>query len=327
MESCTVLKRTIGLSQIEVSALGMGCWAIGGTFWREGVPTGWGEVDDAESLRGIRRARDLGINFFDTADIYGAGHSETLLGEALAVERDQVIIATKFGNVFDEETRQAYGRDYSPKYIRKACEASLRRLATDYIDIYQLHPKEVEFETALQVCVTLEELVQEGKIRFFGWSTDDPIRARLWKQSPHYTSVQHNLNLFEDNPTMLAVCDDMNLASINRGPLARGLLTGKYHHDSKLPAIDVRRNWDLKNGLQAQRLRQLEALKPILTEDGRSVGQAALGWLWARDEHTIPIPGFKTVAQVDENVGAVAYGKLSAQQMIAIEAILDRPAG
>lgn len=319
-----MLKRKIGRSGIEVSALGMGCWAIGGTFWRKDVPTGWGEVDDAESLRAIRRARDLGVNFFDTADIYGAGHSETLLGKALAGERDQVVIATKFGNVFDEETRQANGREYSPEYIRKACAASLRRLATDYIDIYQLHPKEVELETALQVCATLEELVQEGKIRYFGWSTDDPERARLWRQSPHYTSVQNNLNLFEDNPAMLAVCDEINLASINRGPLARGLLTGKYHRDSIIPAIDVRRTWDLQNGLQADRLRQLEALKPVLTEDGRSLGQAALGWLWARNEHTIPIPGFKTVAQVEENVGAMAYGKLSAQQMSAIEAILER---
>ncbi len=319
-----MLKRKIGRSGIEVSALGMGCWAIGGTFWRKDVPTGWGEVNDVESLRAIRRARELGINFFDTADIYGAGHSEILLGQALAGERDQVVIATKFGNVFDEETRQANGREYSPEYIRKACAASLRRLATDYIDIYQLHPKEVELETALQVCATLEELVLEGKIRYFGWSTDDPERARLWRQSPHYTSVQNNLNLFEDNPAMLAVCDEINLASINRGPLARGLLTGKYHRDSIIPAIDVRRTWDLQNGLQADRLRQLEALKPVLTEDGRSLGQAALGWLWARNEHTIPIPGFKTVAQVEENVGAMAYGKLSAQQMSAIEAILER---
>jgi len=317
-------QRTLGRSGIKVSALGMGCWAIGGTFWRDGVPTGWGEVEDAESLRAIRRAVELGINFYDTADIYGAGHSESLLGQAFAGIRDQVVIATKVGHVFDEETRLAYGRDYSPEYVRKACAASLRRLKTDYIDLYQLHPKDVDLETASQVSVTLEELAQEGKIRYFGWSTDDPERAKLWNQFPHHTSVQHNLNLFEDNPSMLAVCDDFNLASINRGPLARGLLTGKFKHDTKIPAIDVRRTWDLQNGLQGKRLEQLDALKPVLTEEGRSLGQAALGWLWARNAHTIPIPGFKTVPQVDENVGALDYGPLSIEQMRKVETILSR---
>ena len=317
-------QRTLGRSGIKVSALGMGCWAIGGTFWRDGVPTGWGEVEDAESLKAIRRAIELGINFYDTADIYGAGHSESLLGQAFAGIRDQVVIATKVGHVFDEETHLAYGRDYSPEYIRKACSASLRRLKTDYIDIYQLHPKDVDLETASQVCITLEELAQEGKIRFFGWSTDDPERAKLWSQFPHYTSVQHNLNLFEDNTSMLAVCENLNLASINRGPLARGLLTGKFKHETKIPTIDVRRNWDLQNGLQGQRLEQLDALKPVLTEDGRSLGQAALGWLWARSPRTVPIPGFKTVAQVDENVGALDYGPLTIDQMRKVDTILSR---
>ena len=321
-----MLKRIIGRSNIEVSAIGIGCWAIGGTFWRDGVPTGWGEVEDAESLRALRRARELGITFFDTADIYGAGHSETLLGQAFAGERDQVIIATKFGHVFDEERHQAFEKDISPEYIHKACEASLKRMRTEYIDIYQLHLKDIEPGPAEQVCETLKALVREGKIRFFGWSTDDPNRARFWEGSPYYTSVQHNLNLFEDNPAMLAVCDELNIASINRGPLARGLLTGKFSRQTTIPTIDVRRTWDLQKGLQAQRLDQLEALKPILTQEGRSLGQAALGWLWARNEHTIPIPGFKTVAQVEENVGAIAFGKLSDQQMSDIEGILERSA-
>ena len=132
--------RQLGRSGIQVSALGLGCWAIGGPFTNvDGVPVGWGDVDDNESIRAIHRALDLGLNFFDTADVYGAGHSEETLGKALAGRRDEVVIATKFGNVFNSETRRMAGEDGSPEYTRKALEASLRRLNTDYVDLYQFH--------------------------------------------------------------------------------------------------------------------------------------------------------------------------------------------
>jgi aryl-alcohol dehydrogenase-like predicted oxidoreductase len=307
--------RILGRSGMEVSALGLGCWAIGGPFWKNGEPVGWGEVDDQESTRAIRRARELGITFFDTADIYGVGHSETLLGEVLHGERDQVVIATKFGNTFDAAKRISTGRDFSREYIRQACEASLRRLQTDYIDLYQIHPKEMEHAQAMEVCAVLEELVSEGKIRYYGWSTDDPERAAWFQEGEHYASVQHNLNVFEDNPEMIAVCEDLNLASVNRGPLARGLLTGKFNRDSSLPSNDVRSKWDFKDGLQAERLEQLDELRPILTRDGRTLTQAAIGWLWARSPQTIPIPGFKTVQQVEETIGAIRYGPLPDDQM------------
>jgi aryl-alcohol dehydrogenase-like predicted oxidoreductase len=307
--------RILGRSELEVSALGLGCWAIGGPFWKNGEPVGWGEVDDQESTRAIRRARELGINFFDTADIYGVGHSETLLGEVLHGERDQVVIATKFGNTFDVTQRVSTGRDFSREYIRQACEASLRRLQTDYIDLYQIHPKEMEHAQAMEVCATLEELADEGKIRFYGWSTDDPERAAWFQDGEHYVSVQHNLNVFEDNPEMIAVCETLNLASVNRGPLARGLLTGKFSRDSSLPSNDVRSKWDFKDGLQAERLAQLDDLRPILTRDGRTLTQAAIGWLWARSPLTIPIPGFKTVQQVEETIGAMEHGPLPDDQM------------
>ena len=123
--------RYLGRSGIAVSAMGLGCWAIGGPIWRDGEPRGWGDVDDAESIRAIHRALELGITFFDTADVYGAGHSERILGRALAARRAQVVIATKFGNTFDEATRTGTGSDASPAYIRRACDASLRRLQTD----------------------------------------------------------------------------------------------------------------------------------------------------------------------------------------------------
>src|SRR6266545_6714224 len=134
-----VVKRKLGRSGIEVSAMGLGCWAIGGPFWMGETPVGWGEVDDEESIRAIQRGMELGVNFFDTSDVYGTGHSERVLSRALVGRRDQVVIATKFGNTFDEATRQLTGGNGSPEYIRQACEASLRRLKTDYIDLYQFH--------------------------------------------------------------------------------------------------------------------------------------------------------------------------------------------
>jgi len=314
--------RTIGRSNITVSALGLGCWAIGGPFWRGENPVGWGQVDDAESLRAIQRALDLGITFFDTADVYGCGHSERLLGQALAGKRDKVVIASKFGNIFDEQTRHITGEDASPTYIRQACEASLRRLNTDYIDLYQLHLGNYDPVKAVEVRETLEALVAEGKIRAYGWSTDNPERARLFAAGPHCTAIQQRLNIFEGNAEVLAICEEFNLASINRGPLAQGLLTGKFTADSQLPADDVRHGWNLREGNLAQRLQKLDKLRTVLTRDGRTLAQAALGWLWARSRQTIPIPGFKTVKQVEENAAALSFGPLSQEQMSDIEQLL-----
>src|SRR5919204_4477087 len=141
---------------VQVSALGLGCWAIGGPWTFNGQPAGWGEVDDEESVRAIRRALDLGVTLFDTADVYGAGHSERVLGRALAGRRDEVRIATKFGNTFDESTRQMTGQDSSPAYVRSACEASLRRLGTDRVDLYQLHVGDLAREAALEVREALD---------------------------------------------------------------------------------------------------------------------------------------------------------------------------
>jgi aryl-alcohol dehydrogenase-like predicted oxidoreductase len=175
-----MLTRTLGRSGITVSALGLGCWAIGGPMWRGERPVGWGTVDDAESLRALRRALDLGVTFFDTSDAYGCGHSERLLGQALAGQRERVVIATKFGNVFDEQTRHITGADASPDFIRQACEASLKRLQTDYIDLYQFHLGSYDLAQAGSVRDTLESLAAAGKIRSYGWSTDDPARARFF---------------------------------------------------------------------------------------------------------------------------------------------------
>lgn len=157
------LTRVLGRSAITVSALGMGCWAIGGEMWLEGKVDGWHGVEDAESLRALRRALALGITFFDTSDVYGTGHSERILAQGLHGHRHEVVIATKFGFTFDEATRQITGTDLTPAYIRQACEGSLRRLQTDYIDLYQLHCGAAP-EQAADVLATLEELCAEGEV-------------------------------------------------------------------------------------------------------------------------------------------------------------------
>ncbi len=323
--------RKLGRSNIEISALGMGCWAIGGPFWSGETALGWGEVDDDESIRAVHRAMELGITFFDTADVYGAGHSERVLARALAGQRARVVIATKFNSVFDESTRQVTGADSSPEGIRKACEDSLRRLETDYIDLYQFHDNGFPSEKALPIRDTLEELVKEGKIRAYGWSTDFPKSAEFFAQGEKCTSIQLQLNVFESNPEVLEICEKYDLAAINRGPLAMGLLTNKYTAETKPSADDVRGvkspEWMkyFKNGRpNPEFLKQREAVHDILTSDGRTVAQGALAWLWARSPKTIPIPGFRTVAQVEENCRAMDLGPLNAAQMREIDAILHR---
>ena len=323
------MTRTLGRSGIQVSAMGLGCWAIGGPFWRGDVAVGWGQIDDAESMRAIHRAIDLGITFFDTADVYGAGHSERVLGRALTGHHDQVVIATKFGSTFDEESKQITGSDASPEYIRRACHASLRRLNTEYIDLYQFHQGGYSLDQAPEVRDTLEQLVTEGKIRYYGWSTDDPERAALFAQGKHCVSVQHQMNVLSDAGPMVALCEQLGLASINRGPLAMGLLTGKYKAGSRLAADDVRGDHSpawmkyFQDGQpNPEWLDKVRAVREILTSGGRTLVQGALGWLWGRSEQTIPIPGFKTATQIKENCSSMQFGPLSKEQMQEIDTIL-----
>ena len=325
------MKRILGRSKIEVSALGMGCWAIGGPLWSGETPIGWGEVDDEESIRAIHKALDLGVNLFDTANVYGAGHSERVLARAFDGRRSQVVIATKFNAVFDENTRQVTGSDTSPEGIRQACEDSLRRLNTDYIDLYQFHENGYPADKAAPIRETLEELVKEGKIRAYGWSTDFPERAQVFAQGPECSAVQLQLNVLDDNPAMIALCEKENLAALNRGPLAMGLLTDKYTTKVKIAADDVRGEkspeWMkyFKDGKPSPEWAvKRDAIREILTSKGRSIAQGAIAWNWARSEKTLPIPGFRTVTQVEENAKAMQFGALTAEQMKEIDLLLER---
>ena len=314
---------------IQVSALGLGCWAIGGPWTSNGMPAGWGEVDDRESIRAIHRALELGVTLFDTADVYGCGHSERVLGEALAGHRDDAVIVTKVGNVFDEQTRTLGGQDVSPAYLRSACEASLRRLGTDRIDVYLIHDGIPGPDDVPGVVETLEELVAAGKIRWYGSSMSEPAVVRAMAEGPHMVAAQHELSVLRGELEALSTAEELGLASLNRTPLAMGLLSGRYRPDALPAADDVRRNapwWDFfDEGAMENWLERIAGVRAELTADGRSLVQGALGWIWARSPATLPLPGFRTVAQVEENAAAADHGPLDAGQMERIRAILGEP--
>lgn len=314
--------RKLGRSGISVSAIGLGCWTIGGLANKAGGQHGWVGADDAESLRAVHRALDLGATYFDTADVYGAGHSERLLGEAL--EGREVAISTKFSKVYDEATRSRFDdTNIEPDYIRSACEASLRRLRVEAIDLYFMHENLVPLDRVDDILATLESLVGAGKVKWYGWSTDDPVRAAAFARAPHCAAIQHRLNLFEGDRRIVELCEASGLASVNRSPLGQGLLTGKFTAATAFDSADVRAGWNMTGGPKAGQLAALEKVRGLLKEDGRTLAQGALGWLLATSPATIPIPGFRTVAQVEDNLGALARGPLPPATMHAIETALS----
>jgi aryl-alcohol dehydrogenase-like predicted oxidoreductase len=320
--------RVLGRSGIEVSHLGMGTWALGGEMWSGDQPVGYGRVDDDESLRAIRRAVELGVTLFDTSDAYGTGHAEEILGRALANVRDDVVIATKWGNRLDPARRQIVGEDASPEYVREAVQASLRRLGTDRIDVYQFHLNGADPARAADLVPVLEELVEQGLVRTYGWSTDNPEGVEVFARGPHCGVVQHELNLFSDAPEILDLCERLDLASLNRSPLAMGLLSDRVTATSTYPPDTVRGTapawlaWFRDGRPAPDFLARRDAVREILTSGGRTVAQGALAWIWGRSGRTVPLPGCRTVAQVEENAGAMAHGPLTPDQMSEVAALL-----
>ena len=325
-----MLKRTLGKSRLEVSALGMGCWAIGGPWtWaqpgRESFPAGWGNTDDDESIHAVHAAMEMGVNFFDTAANYGAGHSEVVLGQALQGKRDKVVIATKFGHIVNEQEKTVYGdTDQIIRNVRTDVENSLRRLQTDFIDIYQLHEGGYDPRLALELQSVLEDLVSAGKIRWYGWSTDVVDSARQFAAGEHCTSIQFRLNAIYDNPEMRGVCADFDLAGINKDPLNKGVLTGKFNSASTFPENDIRSRENFSNPDVLKRLKIVDEIRDILTSDGRTMAQGALAYIWALDERMVSIPGFKSVKQVQDNAGAMGFGPLTEAQVKEIQTIVGK---
>lgn len=331
----TPFTRVLGKSGIEVSALGLGCWAIGGPWTLDGEPAGWSTVDDDESVRALRTALDLGITFFDTAANYGAGHSEEVLGRAVRGRRDDVVLASKFGYEVREADRLVRAYDGHAEEsdvasrLRADLDASLRRLGTDHLDVYQLHVWGLSIDRALEARDVLDALVDEGKIRTYGWSTDRADALRAFSTHPGCGVIQQGLSVLdEDDPALLDLCDELDLASINRSPLGMGLLTGKFSPSTTFASDDVRGSMTWHDGFvdgrpTAEWLDRLAAIRDVLTSDGRTPAQGALAWLWGRSARTVPIPGFRTAAQVTENAGALDRGPLTADQMGQVRAILS----
>ncbi|MBN2509050.1 MAG: aldo/keto reductase [Spirochaetales bacterium] len=316
-----VLKRT-------TSALGMGCWAVGGEWTIFGAPAGWGKTDDAESIRAIEAAYDSGIRLFDTAANYGVGLSEELLGKALGGKRRECVISTKFGFKLEHESKNVstYGERMETSdvktHIKRDCEESLKRLKTDYIDVYFFHIWDYDKTLAQELVRVLEDLVSEGKIRSFGWSTDDVELASLWTKSAGYSSVQFNLNVSFAADEMLGLIDREGLNGFNRAPLAMGFLTGKYNQDSVFSATDNRNSEWVKDTFRKPVLSRIDSLKEVLTSGGRTLAQGSLSWIWAKSPNTFPIPGIRTEAQAKENARAMEFGPFSDAHMRQIDEIL-----
>ena len=290
-------RRTLGRTGLSVSAIGFGAWAVGGNAFGNS----YGATDDAESTRAIRRAFELGCNVFDTADVYGHGHSETLLGAALHDVRDQVFIATKAGaNFYNPDLRL----DFTPGYLRFAVQRSLERLRTDHIDLLQLHNPPINLISAIGTYEPLEEMKREGLIRFYGVSVHPPEEgvAAVRATKPDTVQIVYNLARREAEDTFLATAQAANVGVIAREPLANGFLAGRYNAASTWERGDIRSRMPRPYVAQISALGQ--RVQELARESGMTAAQLALKFVLDRPEIACAIVGMKTVQQVEENLNA-----------------------
>ncbi len=295
--------RELGKTGIKVGEIGFGAWAIGGPTEASGVPIGWGKTSDDESLAAIRRARDLGVNFFDTSDSYGFGRSESLLGIVLSRKRQDVVIATKVGNA-----RSATGvlrKDFSKEHIFVAVDGSLRRLRTDYIDLYQLHNPTIQDLRREEIQEAMERLQEVGKIRFWGVSISTPEEGiEIVTHGWGYT-LQVLYNVINQAPatSLFPLAKEKGYGIIARVPLASGLLTGRIRPDTAFAKDDVRQNFLTTRRLEEASDRVDEA-KSIIGGTARNLAEGALRFVLANDAIATTIPGARNVHQVEANVAA-----------------------
>lgn len=309
--------------------LGLGCWAIGGPFFMDGRAVGWGVVDDKVSKAAIAAAVEHGIKHFDTAQAYGCGHSEIVLGDALSQHPD-VAIATKIGLGIDTENKQLTGPILDPEKVRQSIDASRKRLGRDKIDMVLHHNNELPIAEAKPTFDMLAKLYEDGVIGGYGWSTDAPESAMAFADHPGFTAVEHAMNVLKPADQIVPVIEKINLLSLIRSPLAMGVLGGKYDAKTQFSRDEIRGSnpgWQdyFKDGkITDTYMKQLNGVRDTLTSDGRSLAQGAIGWLWARTPNALPIPGFRTPDQVHDLCGALAKGPLDQAQMAEIETILER---
>ena len=314
--------RELGRTGWQLSAISFGGWAIGGT---------WGPVDDRESLATLHRAVDLGVNFFDTADVYGDGRSERLLGQLRRERGETLYIATKAGRRLDPHTADGYNHQNLTAFV----ERSLKNLGTDTIDLLQLHCPPTEVYYSPEVFGILDDLVKQGKIRYYGVSVEKVEEGLKAIEYPGVQSVQIIFNIFRQRPAELFFSEvkRRRVGILARVPLASGMLTGKMTRDTTFSPDDHRAfnrqgeafdrgetfsGVDFEAGLQA-----VEALRPLVPE-GMTMAQFALRWILMSDAVTCTIPGAKRPAQVEENVRAADLQPLPDATMAEVHEVYDR---
>jgi aryl-alcohol dehydrogenase-like predicted oxidoreductase len=315
--------RPLGRTGWNISSISYGAWAIGGDAW--------GKTDDTESMRSLHRAVDLGVNFFDTADVYGDGHSERLIGRLRRERKEELIVATKAGRRLSPHVAEGFTRRNLSAFV----ERSLKNLGTDAIDLLQLHCPPPDVYDMPEVFGILDDLVRDGKLRFYGVSVERVEEALRAARYPNVQSIQIIFNMFRLKPAdeLFPVVREKQIGILARVPLASGLLSGKLRRDSTFAQTD-HRNYnrhgesfdvgetfsgvDYDTGLQA--VEELRALVP----PGASMAQLALRWILMFPEVSAAIPGAKNVQQTEDNARAADLPPLTAAQMQTVREVYDR---
>jgi aryl-alcohol dehydrogenase-like predicted oxidoreductase len=307
-------RRVLGRSGVEVSAIGLGCWGMSGSY---------GPADEAESVATLHHALDLGVDFIDTADSYGDGHNESLIGRTLKGRRHEFVLASKTGWVkrAGAEGKETVGVDGRPEHINSACEASLSRLKTDVIDLYYLHRVDPDVPIEESVCAMVE-LVAAGKVRFLGLSEVSEATLRRAHAVHPITALQSEYSLWTREPeaTVMPVCEELGIALVPFSPLGRGFLTGALTSKEAIAPGDWRANnprFTEEN--LARNVALLRPLEEIAQAHGASPAQVSLAWVLSRGEQVIPIPGMKRRVHLDENVAAVDI-ELTPQELARLDA-------
>ena len=307
-------KRILGKTGIEITKIGLGLWAIGDDEW--------GPTDDAESLDLISAALDMGINFFDTADVYGAGHSEKLLGKAMQGRREKFIVATKIGWLGFDQEKKASAYDTVEKLIA-GVESNLERLQTDYVDLIQCH---IDFrEPNMEVFLEgFQKLQAQGKVRSYGVSTSDFDYLKAFNADGGTATLQIDYSILNRTPEaeVFPYTLEHNIGVLVRGPLAMGILTGKFDREVQFEEGDFRRNWinnEDEHRIFLNDLEKVEKLKPLA--NGRTLAQLALQFVMAHPAVTVAIPGAKRISQLKDNLQAALLPDLTPEELALIDAI------